>query len=150
TVFMLAAGYLFARHATGITRALGTLPGMFGATCGAVLASVGVILLALHWTGTGRSVSGARPDGGPAMRDYVNLVVPVRGAQLFVNGLMQADIFMLGRYLSLSASQSDSPLTPGGTVADPAQAANEWVAVYRACQLFAFLPYQLLFSVTQV
>jgi stage V sporulation protein B len=42
------------------------------------------------------------------------------------------------------------PLTPDGIAADAAKAANEWVAVYRACQLFAFLPYQLLFSVTQV
>jgi stage V sporulation protein B len=63
---------------------------------------------------------------------------------------MQADIFMLGRYLSLSALETPSPLTPGGAIVAPAQAANEWVAVYRACQLFAFLPYQLLFSVTQV
>jgi len=36
-----------------------------------------------------------------------------------------------------------SPLTH---ISDTAR----WVAVYRACQLFAFLPYQLLFSVTQV
>jgi stage V sporulation protein B len=33
---------------------------------------------------------------------------------------------------------------------EPSKAANEWVAVYRACALFAFLPYQILFSVTQV
>src|SRR5262249_14710022 len=78
------------------------------------------------------------------------LIVPVMLAQLFVNGLMQADIFMLGRYLSLAATDASLPLRPGGFVSEPAQAANEWVAVYRACQLFAFLPYQLLFSVTHV
>jgi stage V sporulation protein B len=71
-------------------------------------------------------------------------------AQLCVNGLMQADIFMLGRYLSLAAAEAASPLALGGRPAPPSVAANEWLAVYRACQLFAFLPYQLLFSVTQV
>jgi stage V sporulation protein B len=124
---------------------------MLGATAGAVLAALGILLLALRITGTGaRFDPSARPAGVPRFSAYLSLIVPVMIAQLFVNGLMQADIFMLGRYLSLSAAQSPLPLTPGGIAAEPAQAANEWVAVYRACQLFAFLPYQLLFSVTQV
>ncbi len=151
TAGMLGMGWFFAYNARGIAQALGTLPGMLGATAGAVLASVGIFLLALRITGTGASFdAAARPSGVPAFGAYLRLIVPVMIAQLFVNGLMQADIFMLGRYLSLSAAQTPQPLTPGGVVADPAQAANEWVAVYRACQLFAFLPYQLLFSVTQV
>src|SRR5206468_10760995 len=58
------------------------------------------------------------------------------------NALMQADIFLLGRGLSLGAI-ADS-------VADPEKAANEGVGGYRACQLLAFLPDQLLSSVTQV
>jgi stage V sporulation protein B len=53
---------------------------------------------------------------------------------------MQADITMLGRFLSEGAT------TAGLGEAD----ADKWVAYYRACQLFAFLPYQLLFSITQV
>ncbi|HVJ94872.1 MAG TPA: oligosaccharide flippase family protein, partial [Labilithrix sp.] len=150
TVAMLGVGWLFARNATDVARALGTLPGVLGATLGAVLGAIGVFLLALRWTKTGKSFRGPRPSGVPELRAYVRLIVPVMVAQLFVNGLMQSDIFMLGRYLSLAAAQTPQPLTPGGIVADPARAANEWVAVYRACQLFAFLPYQLLFSVTQV
>ena len=74
-------------------------------------------------------------------------------AQLFVNLLMQADIFMLGRWVSLAANaahDAGGAVGPSGAILDPAKAANEWLAVYRACQLFAFLPYQLLFSVTQV
>lgn len=150
TAGMLGLGWIFARNAGAIAQAAHTLPGMLGATVGAVLAAIGVFLLALRWTGTGKPFAGARPAGVPEMRSYVRLIVPVMLAQLFVNGLMQADIFMLGRYLSLSAAESPLPLTPGGVVADPARAANEWLAVYRACQLFSFLPYQLLFSVTQV
>ena len=150
TAGMLGFGWFFARNARGIAEAAGTLPGMLGATAGAVMAAVGILLLALRWTGTGRALAGARPSGVPEMRAYMKLIVPVMIAQLFVNGLMQADIFMLGRYLSLTAAAVPSPLTPSGAAAEPSTAANEWVGVYRACQLFAFLPYQLLFSVTQV
>lgn len=150
TFGMLGIGWFFVRKAPEVATAVGTLPGLLGATLGAVLASIGVLLLALRWTGTGKSFAGAPPAGVVGMKVYVRLIVPVMIAQLFVNGLMQADIFMLGRYLSLAAAGLPAPVTPGGAVTDPARAANEWVAVYRACQLFAFLPYQLLFSVTQV
>ncbi|MBX3192666.1 MAG: lipopolysaccharide biosynthesis protein [Labilithrix sp.] len=139
---LLGVGYVFARHAGALAASLGTSPGVLGATVGAVLASIGVFSLALRWTGTGRKLSGERPAGVPVAKAYIALIVPVMVAQLFTNGLMQADIFLLGRYLSLSAATSG--------VADPTKTANEWVAVYRACQLFAFLPYQLLFSVTQI
>jgi stage V sporulation protein B len=57
---------------------------------------------------------------------------------------MQSDITLLGRFLSEGAHAGTT------NAALAAKTADEWVAVYRACQLFAFLPYQLLFSVTQV
>lgn len=145
TAALLGLGWLFARRAGALATALGTSPGVLGATAGACLAALGVFLLALRWTGTGRPVVGDGAGAGagvPAARTYLALIAPIMVAQLFTNGLMQADIFLLGRYLSLSAVAEG--------VAEPAKMANEWVAVYRACQLFAFLPYQLLFSVTQV
>ncbi len=145
TAGLLGVGWLFSRRAGTLAATLNTSPGVLGATCGAVLASVGVCLLALRWTGTGKGFSGRRPEGVPAVRSYLAVIVPIMVAQLCTNGLMQADIMWLGRYLSLSAAQTS--LLPSVTAE---QAANQWVAVYRACQLFAFLPYQLLFSVTQV
>jgi len=149
TFGMLGIGVVFVRRGDVIARAVATLPGMLGATIGAVLASVGVLLLALRTTGIGASFE-TRPANVPSAREYARFIVPIMVAQLFVNGLMQADIFMLGRYASLAALREATPLAPGGALVDPAKAANEWLAVYRACQLFAFLPYQLLFSVTQV
>lgn len=137
---VLGIGWLFAHRAQGLAASLGTMPGVLGTAVGSVLAALGVFLVALRWTGTGRGFT-TRPEAVPVMRAYVGLVVPIMIAQLFVNGLMQADILVLGRYLSISAK---------GAATDPSAAANEWVAVYRACQLFAFLPYQMLFSVTQV
>jgi len=51
---------------------------------------------------------------------------------------------VLGRYLSQGAVDS-------GLVGDAAMTrADEWVAVYRGCQFFAFLPYQLVLSIAQI
>jgi len=61
----------------------------------------------------------------------------VIGAQAFTSALMQADILLLGNFLAPVDAAS-------------AKSADEWIAAYRGAQLFAFLPYQLLFSVTQV
>lgn len=141
TLGLLGIGYLFVRSGGGLATSLGTSPGVLGAAVGAVVAAAGVFLVALRWTGTGKS-GGAGLPGVPDAKTYAMLVVPVMIAQLFTNGLMQADITLLGRYVSRAA-----PLAVSG---DAQKAANEWVAVYRACQLFAFLPYQMLFSVTQV
>jgi stage V sporulation protein B len=149
TVGMLGLGWFFVRRGDALARAVSTLPGMLGATIGAVLAAIGVLLLALRTTGIGERFD-VRPSNVPSAREYARLIVPIMIAQLFVNGLMQADIFMLGRYASIASLHEAMPLAPGGAARDPANAANEWLAVYRACQLFAFLPYQLLFSVTQV
>jgi len=150
TLGLLGLGYLFVSRGRGIATSLGTSPGVLGATLGAVLAAFGVFAIALRWTGFGTGWTGPRPAGIPTARAYVALILPVMVAQLFTNGLMQADIIMLGRYLSLAspASVDQCAKAAAATVTD--SAANEWVAVYRACQLFAFLPYQLLFSVTQV
>lgn len=155
TAGLLGLGFLFVKSGGAVAASLGTSPGLLGATMGAVLASMGVFLLALRWTGLGKSWSGARPEHVPTARAYVSLILPVMVAQLFTNGLMQADIIMLGRYLSLSSPSAVdhcAQAAANGVAASAAasNAANEWVAVYRACQLFAFLPYQMLFSVTQV
>lgn len=149
---LVGVGWFFAKNADGLARSLSTLPGLLGATVGAVLASIGIFLLAISWTGTGAKLSPEqekeRPITIPTPRDYIKLIAPVIAAQLLMNALMQADIFVLGRYASIGALTA--PVGPGGALLEPSKAANEWVAVYRACALFAFLPYQLLFSVTQV
>ena len=46
---------------------------------------------------------------------------------------------LLGRFLSQAAA-GDAPR----------EAVKAWVAIYKECQTFAFLPYQLLFSVTLI
>jgi stage V sporulation protein B len=154
TIAFLGIGYLFATRGGAIASALGTSGGLLGATVGAVLAAMGVISLALRWTGTGKAFGASRPAGVPTARTYLALIVPIMVAQLFTNGLMQADIILLGHYISapaaMAAATAARDMSDAAPVAATARSADEWVAVYRACQLFAFLPYQMLFSVTQV
>jgi stage V sporulation protein B len=71
------------------------------------------------------------------------MLLPIAGAQLCTNALLQMDIALLGRFLSQSA---------GAGLDGEAQreAVKAWVAIYKECQTFAFLPYQLLFSVTLI
>ena len=71
TTALLGIGWLFARRAGSIASALGTSPGVLGATVGAVLASLGVCLLALRWTGTGKAFAHPRPLGVPGVRTYL-------------------------------------------------------------------------------
>src|SRR5262249_16558452 len=117
--------------------------GVFGSALGFVLAAALIVPLALRMTGTGKEAGDAR-GGVPSPRAYLAALVPLAGAQLFTNLLLQVDITILGRFFSLGAAAAGL----GKEVAK--KSADEWVGVYRACQLFAFLPYQLLASVTQV
>ena len=130
TVGMVGLGYVYVKRG---------MSGALGATIGFVVAALCILPVALRWTGIGRAgeMSRMRPW------KYLSELIPLSGAQLFTNLLMQADITLLGRFLSLGAVAS-------GLRDDPQHDADEWVGVYRACQLFAFLPYQLLFSITQV
>lgn len=120
--------------------------GVLGAAVGAVGAAACVLPLAFVWNRkTLREDEGAGEGGGTLFHGaaYARVLVPVALAQLFTSAIMQADIVLLGRYAGASAALT---LTP-----DAARvAADEWVGVYRTCQLFSFLPYQLLMSITQV
>ncbi|HEY2517865.1 MAG TPA: lipopolysaccharide biosynthesis protein [Polyangiaceae bacterium] len=129
TVGILGLGWLFVRRGQS---------GVVGATLGFVLAAACIVPLAARWTGLGKKAPGPLPDV-PSAPEYVKGLVPVAIAQLFTNAVMQIDITLLGHFLSAS-----------GASVEASKQADVWIGVYRACQLFAFLPYQLLFSVTQI
>ncbi len=134
TVAILGLAYWFVR--TGAS-------GVLGATLGALVTAIGILPLALRWAGIGRAAEGPAASVPQAAR-YVAGLWPLAIAQLFTNLIMQSDLLLLGRFLSESAAGLPLSAVASTSLAD------EWVGVYRACQLFAFLPYQLLFSVTQV
>lgn len=139
TLGLVGFGYAFARHG---------LSGVLGTTIGWVAAAACIVPLAASSTGLGaraaRGAKGAaRPAGIPSSRAYIAMLLPIAGAQLCTNALLQMDIALLGRFLSESAAAGLDPTAQR-------EAVKAWVAIYKECQTFAFLPYQLLFSVTLI
>jgi stage V sporulation protein B len=138
TLGLVGFGYGFARRGAS---------GVLGTTVGWVAAAACIVPLAAASTGLGKGAAPhrgeARPAGIPTSRAYVAMLLPIAGAQLCTNALLQMDIALLGRFLSQSAA--------AGLGADAQRdAVKAWVAIYKECQTFAFLPYQLLFSVTLI
>jgi stage V sporulation protein B len=140
TLGLVGVGYAFARRG---------LSGVLGTTVGWVAAAACIVPLAAASTGLGARVAAgsprdaARPAGIPTSRAYVAMLLPIAGAQLCTNALLQMDIALLGRFLSQSAAA-------GLDAEAQRNAVKAWVAIYKECQTFAFLPYQLLFSVTLI
>lgn len=130
TLALLGGGALLAGRGLGVVGAVG----------GVALAALAMLPIAVSRAGTG-----ARGDAGATPRAYLSLFVPLAASQLFLNLLMQADIWLLRRFTLEAALASPS------VAHDAAQKATDTlIGAYRAAQLFAFLPYQLLVSVTFV
>jgi stage V sporulation protein B len=139
TAGLLGVGFLFVR---------GGGKGEMGSTIGFVVAATLIVPISLAMAGRGGAARGGTADASPLRRFdggvYLTELASLAGAQFFTSTVMQVDITLLGRFLSHGAE------TMGLTGDTAAKSADEWVAVYRCCQLFAFLPYQLLLSVTQI
>jgi stage V sporulation protein B len=121
-------------------------PGLLGVTVGWVGAAACIVPLAVRSTGLGRPLARGvpRPSGVPTTGAYLAILAPIAGAQLCTNVLLQIDIALLGRFLSESAAAA------GVAGAGQRDAVTAALAIYKECQTFAFLPYQLLFSITLV
>jgi stage V sporulation protein B len=113
------------------------LDGPTGATIGLAVAAAAILPLAWALTGMGRA-----GEGGPSFGAHLLVLLPIAAGQLFLNLLMQADTWLLRRF----AHESGESL---GLAGDALRVgADRLVGAYRAAQLFAFLPYQLLLSIT--
>jgi len=129
TIGLLLGAWLFVR-ASG--RGVGAVD---ASNTGFAVASLLVLFTALAITGVGRAGS-----SGLTAAAYARFTLPVLGGQFLLNILFQADSLLLRRFLGEAAlGQGLAPET-----ADPL------VGAYRAAQMFCFLPYQLLMSVTFV
>jgi stage V sporulation protein B len=107
--------------------------GPLGATMGFVAVACAVALAAAFVVGIGKS-----GPGGPSVREHLKFIAPLFAGQVLLNLLLQADLTLLRRFAGEAAAASGRALT----------AADPLVGAYRATQLFSFLPYQLLVSVT--
>jgi stage V sporulation protein B len=117
--------------------------GVEGAALGFALSSLLVLLAALRKVGVGEA-GGAGADGAAGAqrgwRVYLRYIGPLLAGQVLLNLLFQADQLLLRRF------GADAAVRAGldATAADPL------VGAYRATQLFCFLPYQLVISVSIV
>jgi stage V sporulation protein B len=143
TIGLLGGAYLLTRSGLGVE----------GALIGFVASAALMTGIALPLAGRGR-----RGAGGPTTREYLLFALPLFAGQIALNLLFQCDLTLLGRFASDSALHMLVPHLD--TVADgpglellrstSARAADSLAGAYRAAQLFCFLPYQLLLSVTFV
>lgn len=112
-----------------------------GASAGSALsgfafASLTIVIIALLLSGFGE-----RGPGVP-LRDWLRFMVPVWTFQAFLSVLMQLDLHLLKGSLTQLALEQ-------GELAQAAQdLANRQAAYYRSAQMFAFVPYQLVLSIT--
>lgn len=111
------------------------LGGVEGAALGFVLSSSLVLLITLWRVGVGR----AGPHGR-SLSAYLRYIGPILVGQVLLNLLFQADALLLRRFSADAATSAG--LQP--IAADPL------VGAYRATQLFCFLPYQLVTTVSIV
>jgi stage V sporulation protein B len=109
--------------------------GVLGAAAGFVAAAAIIVPVAGLLTGIGR-----RGSAGPTMREHIVYLLPLAISQTFLNLLLQTDFMLLSRIVGDTAER----LSLGEDAAD------KLVGVYRGVQLFSFLPYQLLMSITFV
>lgn len=108
--------------------------GVLGVVTGFVAAAAIIVPVALTRTGTGKS----GPVSSPRTSDHIAFLFPLIVGQTFLNLLLQTDFFLLRRFIGAAAGEGP----------DAVKAADELIAVYRGAQLFAFLPYQILMSIT--
>ena len=128
----------------GVTRTVGITLGVVlflragqSGTMGFCLGFVGaaaLILPASVW----RAGLGKGGGGEPALGAYLRFLVPVAVAQGFLNLLLRTDFFLLRRFAGQAA------LAQGAA----SGVADGLLGVYQGVQLYAFLPYQLLMSIT--
>lgn len=118
------------------------LGGVEGAALGFAGSSLLVLLVAGRKVGLGAPGNAAASSEGSRHLPYgyLRYIGPILAGQVLLNLLFQADQLLLRRF------SADAALRAG---LDPA-AADPLVGAYRATQLFCFLPYQLVISVSIV
>jgi len=106
-----------------------------GALSGFVVSSLVILALSISMVGLGRSGS-----GGVSVKSHLAFMLPVWFGQIALNFLLQADVNLLRRFAGGAAEHAGLSV----------EAASPLVGAYAATQLYCFLPYQLLLSITFV
>lgn len=110
--------------------------GAIGAMLGFGIAAGTIMVVGLVVVGLGR------PGSTLPIRRWLTLLAPIALYQLSLNGLMQVDLQML------DVTVSDIAVREGRSLDVARELSGSLSAAYSAAQKFAFVPYQLILSVT--
>ncbi|MGB5810996.1 MAG: oligosaccharide flippase family protein [Polyangiales bacterium] len=125
-----------ALRTTGILGGAAFGIGAIGAVIGFAAAATTVLSIALIWVGWGR------PGKRVPMSRWVAFMTPIWLYQTCLNGVLLIDIQVLKR------TATEIALRSAATSEMAVDIANQYVGYYRAAQTFAFVPYQLIISMT--
>jgi stage V sporulation protein B len=110
--------------------------GAIGAVAGFATASATILSISLIWIGFGK------PGEPIPLRRWIGFMAPIWTYQICLNGILMIDLQVLKRTATEIALAGS--MTSGAAV----DLANQYVGYYRAAQTFAFVPYQLIISLT--
>ncbi len=114
--------------------------GSLGAVAGFATAAASIVTLSLLWIGLGEP---AEPGDRIPRRRWLGFMAPIWTYQICLNGILLIDLQVLKRTATEIAFAA-------GVAQAAADVANQYVGHYRAAQTFAFVPYQLIISMTFV
>lgn len=110
--------------------------GAFGSFGGFAAAAGTILMIALLLVGSGSSGEGL------PLKQWLAFLAPIWAYQAALNGLLQIDLQVLHGVAAAMAEDAGVP--------NHEELANRLSGFYRAAQMFAFVPYQLILSVTLV
>lgn len=113
--------------------------GAIGAVTGFATAAAIIVTTSLIWIGLGEP---GRPGEKIRRRRWLGFMAPIWTYQICLNGILLIDLQVLKR--------TATEIAFGGVGQAAVDVANQYVGYYRAAQTFAFVPYQLIISMTFV
>jgi stage V sporulation protein B len=115
--------------------------GAIGAVAGFATAAATILSISLIWVGFGtRGTHGEKIR----RRRWLGFMAPIWAYQICLNGILMIDLQVLKR------TATELALASAATSQAAVDLANQYVGYYRAAQTFAFVPYQLIISLTFV
>ena len=124
---------------TGILGGAALGLGAIGAVAGFATAATTIVTISLIWIGFGKA---GAPGEKIKRSRWLGFMAPIWTYQICLNGILLIDLQVLKR------TATELALTGSGTAQAAVDLANQYVGYYRAAQTFAFVPYQLIISMT--
>jgi stage V sporulation protein B len=115
--------------------------GAIGAVAGFATAAATILSISLIWIGLGEPATHGEKI---RRRRWIGFMAPIWAYQICLNSILLIDLQVLKR------TATEIAIASAATSQAAVDLANQYVGYYRAAQTFAFVPYQLIISLTFV